>query len=254
MSMVHASRGAQPPPSPEVRSEPAIVAALAAATLPGSPIRWQWLVEDYDRIRAEIERCIDGFERYAERIRVPGGFRLPNAAAAREWRTPSGRATFIPYDAPPESPPTPGALRLTTIRSHDQYNTTVYGYDDRYRGVRGRRDVLFVAAADLTARGWRAGDVVDVLACDGDGPIPGRRLEALTLVEYAIAPGGCAAYYPEANVLVGLEHHDPDSRTPAYKSVWVEVSRRPAAGGGVKPDAEARRGEPQLAGSGWRTA
>jgi molybdopterin-dependent oxidoreductase alpha subunit len=231
MSMVHASRGLQPPPSPHVRSEPAIVAGLAAATLPASRLRWPWLVEDYDRIRALIERCIDGFDDYNARIRAPGGFRLPNAAARRDWRTAAGRATFIPYEGAVELPPAPGALRLTTIRSHDQYNTTVYGHDDRYRGVRGRRDVLFVSAAELAARQWQTGDVVDVIVC-GD---PTRRLNALTLVEYPVAPGGCAAYFPEANVLVALEHRDAQSHTPAYKSLWVElrqhVSRAPHGGG-----------------------
>jgi molybdopterin-dependent oxidoreductase alpha subunit len=222
MSMVHASRGMKPPPSPELRSEPAIVAGIAAATLPRSAVRWGWLVEDYDRIRELIATCIEGFEDYNQRIRQPGGFRLPNAASKREWRTATGRATFLVDDSPIGVAPFAGALRLTTIRSHDQYNTTIYGYDDRYRGVRGRRDVLFVAAADLAERGWKAGDRVDVVVRGGTAE---RRLAGLTLVEYPIVPGGCAAYYPEANVLVALEHHDHDSRTPAYKSIWVDVQR-----------------------------
>jgi molybdopterin-dependent oxidoreductase alpha subunit len=225
MSTVHASRGVKPPPSPLVRSEPWIVAGLATATLTGSPVPWTWLVEDYGRIRERIERCIDGFEDFNERIRAPGGFRLPNAAARREWRTSSGRATFLPYRAPEREAPPPGALRLTTIRSHDQYNTTIYGYDDRYRGIRGRRDVLFMATEDLAARGWKTGDRVDVSTCDS-GAV--RTMTGLTVVEYAVAPGGCAAYYPEANALVALEHHDRESLTPAYKSIWVEVL--PAAG------------------------
>jgi molybdopterin-dependent oxidoreductase alpha subunit len=223
MSMVHASRGIKAAPSGDVRSEPAIVAGLAATTLPASRVRWAWLVEDYDRIRDLIERCIPGFEQYNGRIRTPGGFRLPNAAADRRWNTPTGRATFVPFHPVGAATAPEDALCLTTIRSHDQYNTTVYGYDDRYRGVSGRRDVLFVSAADLAARGWQAGQQVDVLVA-GDAS---RRLDALTLVEYPIAPGGCAAYYPEANALVALEHHDPASRTPAYKSIWVTIVRRP---------------------------
>ena len=221
MSMVHASRGMRQPPSPEVRSEPAIVAGLAAATLLDSKVPWPWLVEDYDRIRALIERCVDGFEDFNLRIRKPGGFRLPNAAGRRVWRTATGRANFLTYDADDDAAPA-GALRLTTIRSHDQYNTTIYGFDDRYRGVNGRRDVLFMSAADLVERGWRTGDRVDVVACAAGHE---RRMTGLTVVEYAIAQGGCAAYYPEANVLVALAHHDRDSLTPAYKSIWVRVQK-----------------------------
>lgn len=218
MSMVHASRGFNPPPSSEVRSEPAIVAGIAAATLPASRIRWLDLANDYDRIRDLIEATVPGFERYNERIREPGGFHLPNAAAQRQWKTPSGRAELrvATSGAMPSQVERP--LRLTTIRSHDQYNTTVYGLNDRYRGVRGRRDVVFMNAEDMAARGLRTGDAIRLIAA-------ARRAEGFVAVEYPVSRGSCAAYFPEASVLIALEDFDPHSRTPAYKSVPVEVER-----------------------------
>lgn len=226
MSMVHASRGLNPPASPALRSEPAIVAGIAAATLGSDVVDWAALVADYDRIRDLIEQAVPGFDGYNARVRVPGGFHLRNAAAGRQWLTPSGRAQFLVAATPPEPAPAGYPLRLTTVRSHDQYNTTIYGLDDRYRGVTGRRDVLFAHADDLAARGLSAGDRVDLVATGPDGRE--RVLRGLLAVAYPIARGSCAAYYPEANGLVALEAADPASRTPAYKSVWVEV--RPAAG------------------------
>lgn len=226
MSMVHASRGLNPPASPALRSEPAIVAGIAAATLGSDVVDWDALVADYDRIRDLIEQAVPGFDGYNARVRVPGGFHLRNAAAERQWLTPSGRAQFLVAATPPEPAPAGYPLRLTTVRSHDQYNTTIYGLDDRYRGVTGRRDVLFAHADDLAARGLSAGDRVDLVAAGPDGRE--RALRGLLAVAYPIARGSCAAYYPEANGLVALEAADPASRTPAYKSVWVEV--RPAAG------------------------
>jgi molybdopterin-dependent oxidoreductase alpha subunit len=227
MSMVHASRGMKPPAAPTLRSEPAIVAGLAAATLLDSRVPWLALVEDYDRIRDLIARTIPGFDGYNERLRVPGGFHLRNAAAEREWRTEAGRAQFLVCEAAPPPAPQGLPLRLTTLRSHDQYNTTIYGLDDRYRGILGRRDIVFMNAADLAGRGLEAGSRVDVIARDADGSV--RRLAGLAAVAYDIAPGCCACYYPEANVLVALEAADPASHTPAYKSVWVEVEAAPAA-------------------------
>jgi molybdopterin-dependent oxidoreductase alpha subunit len=224
MSMVHASRGFRAPVSDQLRSEPAIVAGMAAATLGESPVRWQWLVEDYARIRDLIGQAIPGFERYNERVAQPGGFHLPNPAAARQWQTASGRAEFIVFAAAAEAAPARYPLRLATVRSHDQYNTTIYGMDDRYRGIRGRRDVLFMNAGDMGAIGLTPGARVDVAADDGAG---GERvLEALAAVPYAIASGSVAAYYPEATPLVSLAARDPDSHTPAFKSTWVRVSVR----------------------------
>jgi molybdopterin-dependent oxidoreductase alpha subunit len=226
MSMVHASRGFRAPVSGDLRAEPAIVAGIAAATLPDSQVRWQWLAGDYSRIRDLIAKAIPGFEDYNERVAQPGGFHLPNPAAARQWKTTSGRAEFIIFAAAPEPAPERYPLRLTTVRSHDQYNTTIYGLDDRYRGIRGRRDVLFMNAGDVARLGLAPGARVDVAAADGNG---GERvLGGLALVPYAIAPGSVAAYYPEATPLVSLAAHDPESHTPAFKSTWVRV----AASGG----------------------
>ena len=175
-------------------------------------------LQDYDRIRTLVEQVIPGFERFNERIREPGGFHLPNAAARREWRTADGRAHFLMarLAAPAEVAALP--LRLTTIRSHDQYNTTVYGMDDRYRGIRGRRDVLFMHADDMAERGLETGDP---LRLRGES----REVAGFVAVAYPIARGSCAAYFPEASVLVTLDAFDRESRTPAYKSVAVQVER-----------------------------
>ncbi|QBR03721.1 FdhF/YdeP family oxidoreductase [Paraburkholderia pallida] len=225
MSMVHASRGKLPPASEHLRSEPAIVAGIAQATLPASKVPWFELVADYDRIRDGIEKVFPDFADYNERIRKPGGFRLPLPPTERKWTTPSGKATFIPFRGLRTSPESVGenALTLTTIRSHDQYNTTIYGLDDRYRGVFGRRDVIFMNEEDMRLRGLKHGDVIDL-----ETALPGnrkRRLTGYTAITYKIARGSIGAYYPEANVLVPLDYIDAESGTPSYKSVPVTVSR-----------------------------
>jgi molybdopterin-dependent oxidoreductase alpha subunit len=221
MSMVHASRGKLKPPSGDILSEPAIVAGLAKAALPGSSIDWEWLVADYDRIRDGIEAVYPDFREFNRRVRVPGGFRLTVGASTRTWNTADGKAHFLihPEHEGLESDSYP--LMLTTIRSHDQYNTTIYGFDDRYRGVKGRRDVIFCNADDLAALGLAHGDRIDVETPDG------RLLPGFTAIAHAIARGSLAAYYPEANCLVPLDDHDRRSGTPAYKSIPVAV--RPAA-------------------------
>jgi molybdopterin-dependent oxidoreductase alpha subunit len=224
MSMVHASRGKLPPASGYLLSEPVIVARMARATLPDSKVPWEELVDDYDRIRDCIESVFPSFEDFNERIRHPGGFRLPLYATERIWKTPSGRAEFLLPQAPAATSG-PDALLLTTIRSHDQYNTTIYGNDDRYRGVFGRRDVVFVNEQDLAANGLKHGDVVDITTA-----LPSfehLRLTGFTVVKYEIARGSVAAYYPEANCLVPLSYQDKQSGTPAYKSIPVKITRRP---------------------------
>jgi molybdopterin-dependent oxidoreductase alpha subunit len=225
MSMVHASSGKLRPASEQLRSEPAILAGMAHATLPNSKVPWLDLIADYDRIRDGIEAVFPDFEDFNNRIRVAGGFRLPLPPTMRVWKTASGKAEFIPFQGLAEDPEIAAAdvLKLTTIRSHDQYNTTIYGLDDRYRGVFGRRDVLFVNEEDLAARKLEHGDLVDVqtaLTCGN-----ALRLVGLTAVVYDIARGSVAAYYPEANVLVPLTYKDEQSGTPSYKSVPVRISR-----------------------------
>ncbi|MED5607392.1 FdhF/YdeP family oxidoreductase [Pseudomonas sp. JH-2] len=224
MSMVHASAGKLKPASDVLRSEPAIVAGMANATLPDSKVPWLELVADYDRIRELIEKTVPGFDDYNARIRIPGGFRMPLPPTERKWDTPSGKAEFFVFPGLHEDKVVEGedVLRLVTIRSHDQYNTTIYAMDDRYRGVFGRRDVLFMNPDDLAARGLEHGDLVDIETITA-----GRKLryEKITAIEYKIAAGSVAAYYPEANRLVPLDYIDVDSGTPSYKSVPVRVMR-----------------------------
>ena len=228
MSMVHASRGKLPPASAHLRSEPAIVAGMAQATLPSSKVPWQDMVDDYDRIRDAIEAVFPDFKDYNKRIRVPGGFRLPLPPTERIWRTASGKAEFLLYDGLNQAPATDGrdVFRLTTLRSHGQYNTTIYGLDDRYRGVFGRRDIIFMNADDLVEHNLEHGDIVDVeTALPSSGS---HRLEGFTVIAYDIARGSVGAYYPEANGLVPLSYHDEHSGTPSYKSVPVKITRRTA--------------------------
>lgn len=216
MSMVHASRGMLKPAAPDLRSEPAIVAGIAKATLPNLSIDWDGLVANYDRIRDAIEAVFPDFRDFNARVRRKGGFRLTIGASDRIWNTPDGKAHFLVH-------PLEGAtgakkeLLLTTVRSHDQYNTTIYGLNDRYRGVTGRRDVIFANAEDLAELGLCHGDLVDIEAG------PGRALIGYTVVAHAIARGSLAAYYPEANGLIALDDFDPLSGTPSYKSVRVSM-------------------------------
>jgi len=224
MSMVHASRGKLVPASPHLRSEPAIIAGMAQATLPRSRVNWAHLIEDYDRIRDLIEKIYPDFRDYNARIRIPGGFRLPLPPTERIWKTASGKAEFIPFAGLREDPDIVEGhiLRLTTLRSHDQYNTTIYGLDDRYRGVFGRRDVLFMNAADLARYGIAHGDEVDIITS-----LPGqthRRLR-LTAIRHDIAAGSVGAYYPEANNLCPLDYQDAASGTPSYKSIPVRIQK-----------------------------
>src|SRR6476620_4514915 len=224
MSMVHASRGALKPASEHLRSEPAIIAGIALATLPNTRVGWADLVADYARIRDAIEAVFPDFANFNASIKRPGGFRLHVAASEREWRTPTKKANFLVYSGLDEDPrvTTSEALTLTTIRSHDQYNTTIYGLNDRYRGITGRRDVVFVNERDLADRGLKHGDLVDIsVVPDAGSKSDDRVMRKLTAVAYNIAQGSIATYYPEANVLVALDHYDLKSGTLSYKSTPV---------------------------------
>jgi molybdopterin-dependent oxidoreductase alpha subunit len=224
MSMVHASRGKLAPASEHLRSEPAIIAGIAMATLPTTKVDWQSMIADYDRIRDKIEAVYPDFKNYNDRIRHPGGFRLPLGPTERLWHTKSGKAEFIPFTGLEEDPVLdgPDVLKLTTIRSHNQYNTTIYGLDDRYRGVFGRRDILFASERDLATRNIEHGDLVDV-----ESAIPGceHKRVRLTAIVHDIALGSVGAYYPEANNLCPLGYQDPESGTPCYKSIPVRIRR-----------------------------
>lgn len=221
--MVHASRGFLKPASPMLRSEPAIVAGLAKAAMPGSKVDWDGLIADYGRIRDKIEAVFPDFAGYNTRILEPGGFRLRVGASRREWDTPDGKAHFRVFAGTQEDIAYPeGTLIMATIRSHDQYNTTIYGLNDRYRGITGRRDVVFANPEDMAERGLAHGDVVDIVSGD-------RVLARQTVVSFTIARGSLAAYYPEANCLIALESADRKSGTPAYKSVPVLLRKSQSA-------------------------
>jgi molybdopterin-dependent oxidoreductase alpha subunit len=217
MSMVHASHGRLKPASPDLRSEPAIIASLARATMPASTIDWEGLIENYDRIRDKIEEVFPDFHDFNTRVRQPGGFRLTVDASDRVWATDDHKAHFLVFPGTDEDERQDDALTLTTIRSHDQYNTTIYGLNDRYRGITGRRDVVFVNADDLAALGLAHGDPVDVIAGSS------RVLARQTAVAHTIARGSVAAYYPEANCLLALDDYDRSSGTPSYKSIAVTL-------------------------------
>ncbi len=225
MSMVHASRGFLVPPSPMLRSEPWIIAQLACAAVGNDKgIDWDELAGDYSLIRDRIEAVFPEFANFNLRIMQPGGFHLPNAAAERRWTTETGKANFIVFDHLEEDLTTsdPAVLRLTSMRSHDQYNTTIYGLDDRYRGVFGRRDILFLNPRDITRLGFAEGDVVDVETALLHAS-PDRVVRGLTIVSYDLPDGCCGAYYPETQPLIALEHVDRKSLTPSYKSVPVTL-------------------------------
>jgi molybdopterin-dependent oxidoreductase alpha subunit len=226
MSMVHASHGFLKPPSDVVKSEPAIIANIAKATL-GSRygIDWDGLIANYDRIRDKIEQVFPDFHEFNKRVRVRGGFRLDVPASFRRWNTASGKANFLVAPGLDEDPliRNPDALVLTTIRSHDQYNTTVYGLDDRYRGVFGRRDVIFMNKDDLARRGLKDGDRIDIRGLVGLKQAT-HLVRGFTAVEYNIPKGSVAGYYPEMNAVVSLRHYDPLSGTPSYKGVPVVVA------------------------------
>ncbi len=220
MGVVHASRGALPPASEHLLSEPDIVARLAKAVLgERSRVRWTWLVEDYDRIRDLIAKVIPGFEDFNRRVREPGGFSLPNGPREGRFTTQSGKAHFTVHTMP-RLKLEPGQLLMMTIRTHDQYNTTVYGLDDRYRGIRNGRRVVMLNAEDMKELGVESGQVVDLTShFEGQQRVAHR----FVVVPYDI-PRRCAAtYFPEANVLVPLDSFAEKSRTPTSKSVVITL-------------------------------
>ncbi|KAB2683652.1 FdhF/YdeP family oxidoreductase [Brucella pseudogrignonensis] len=226
MSMVHASRGFLKPPSALLKSEPAIIAGIADATLGDKyDIDWLSLVSNYNFIREKIEIVFPDFADFNQRVRVRGGFRLTIPASERIWNTPSGKAQFLTAPGLDEDPrlKDPDTLVLTTLRSHDQYNTTVYGLDDRYRGVFGRRDVLFMNIDDLKDRGLEEGDKVDIYAMTTTGVT--RSIKGYTVIAYSIPKGSVGGYYPEMNAVVTMDHYDKRSGTPAYKGMPVKIER-----------------------------
>ncbi|MDG9930556.1 MULTISPECIES: FdhF/YdeP family oxidoreductase [unclassified Pseudomonas] len=227
-SMVHASHGQLAPLSREMRSEPAIIAGIANALLGPRPVDWLYLVEDYGRIRELIADTIPGFADFNARLAHPGGFYLGNAAGSRRWNTATGRARFVAHALPDDLLPIQVRnqaeaphLVLQTLRSHDQYNTTLYGLDDRYRGVYGMREVLFANEQDIRRLGFAPGQQVDMVSLWDDGIE--RRVRGFTLIAYDTPPGQAAAYYPETNPLVPLESVGEGSHTPTSKFIAIRL-------------------------------
>ena len=221
MSMVHLSRGSLTPASDQLRSEVAIVCQLARTLLgPDHPVEWEAFNADYDRIRDAIADVVPGCTDYNARVRQPDGFQLPHPPRdSREFHTTTGKANFsvCPLEWVPVPP---GRLILQTLRSHDQYNTTIYGLDDRYRGVKGGRRVVFVNPGDIADLGLHDGDRVDLVSEFGGQE---RRAKDFRVVAYATPPGNAAAYYPETNPLVPLDHVAARSNTPVSKAVVIRL-------------------------------
>ena len=225
----HGSRGQVKPASPHLLSEPAIVAGIAKATLAGSPrAPWDEWVADYGKVRRAIEQTwpatLKGLD---EKMFQPGGIPRPLAARERKWNTRSGKANFIVptqlFAGRADSFDQPGVMQLVTLRSNGQFNTTIYSYDDRFRGVKGTRKVVFMNPADIDRLGLTEDDFVDLTTAIDDGV--SRVIRGFRIAPYDIPQHCIGAYYPEANPLVPLGHHDSKALTPAYKAVPVRVSR-----------------------------
>ena len=227
---IHGSRGVRKPASPHLISEIRLVAEMAKASLPpNDKTPWDDWTHNYALIRTSIgETYPEIFHDYEKRMWEPGGFQRPVPARHRDWKTKTKTANFITPELLDEDPDMPGCgpdtLRMITLRSNDQFNTTVYGYDDRFRGIKGTRDVLLMNTNDMTRLGLKAGSKVRVETISRDNIL--RELEGLMIVPYDIPPGCVGAYYPEANVLLPLWHYAVGSKTPAAKSIPVAVYRQ----------------------------
>jgi molybdopterin-dependent oxidoreductase alpha subunit len=220
---VQMSRGVLEAASKDLRSEVWIVGKLAQAVLKDrTTVDWQWMISDYDRIRDSISRVVPGFENYNERIRAEGGFYLPNKPRNGEFPTDTGKAKFH-TSVLPKINLRDGELMMTTIRAHDQFNTTVYKSDDRYRGIKGSRRVVFMNASDIVERNLRAGETVNITSYFEDGE---RHVDNFVVVEYPI-PRRCAAtYFPETNVLVPIKSVAEKSNCPTSKLTIITVSKK----------------------------
>ncbi|MCQ8240012.1 FdhF/YdeP family oxidoreductase [Rhizosaccharibacter radicis] len=231
---IHGSRGVRKPASPHLISETRLVCEIAEATLESNPLTpWKDWASDYRLIRKSIgETYPEIFFDYDQRMWEPGGFQRPLPARHREWKTENGKANFITPKGLAEDKDMPepdeDALRLITLRSNDQFNTTVYGYTDRFRGIRGTRDVVLMNRSDIARLGLSEGDRIGLRTASKRDDVR-RELGGLTVVPYDIPAGCIGAYYPEANVLLPIWHYAEGSKTPAAKSVPVHVYRGPAA-------------------------
>ena len=233
MGIVHMSQGSLKPSSPELLSEPDIVARLAEATLGNTAqTNWRWLIEDYDRIRDLIEKVIPGFAPYNQQVRHPGGFYLPNNVKQRIWDTTSGKAEFSSSELD-QFEVADDHLILQTLRSHDQYNTTIYGLNDRYRGIGMGRRIIFLNPHDMKSRGIKPISFVDITsywrddARGAEAPLETRTADQFYAIPYDIPKGTAAAYFPEANVLVPVNSTARESNTPTSKSIEISITPSP---------------------------
>jgi anaerobic selenocysteine-containing dehydrogenase len=225
LSCIHGSLGKNTPASADLLSEVAIVAGMAKATLAPNPkVKWDEWTGDYAKIRDQIEETYpEQFHDFNERVFTPGGFYRGNSARERVWKTESGKAQFtvptavrsVGFDD------APGRYRLMTLRSNDQFNTTIYGYSDRLRGIEGTRDVVLMNPEDIAAAGLSKGQVVSLASDAGDGVH--RQVGGLTITPFLLPRGCIGAYYPEMNPLIPLWYHDEASKTPAAKGVPVRI-------------------------------
>lgn len=230
-SMIHGSVGRRRPADESLKSELSIIAGIARATLAPNPnVQWDEWEANYDQVRDLIEATYpEDFRDFNKRMFTPGGFYRGNPAHERIWQTDKGKALFTTPDQLSSLgfEDRPGRYRLVTLRSNDQFNTTVYGYSDRFRGIEGTRDVLLMNPEDIRAVELEEGDMVRLVTDIDDGVY--RSKGGLRLTPYDIPRGTIASYYPECNVLVPISHHDVDSKTPASKSIPVRVERDEAA-------------------------
>ena len=229
MSMVHLSFGKRRPASKNLKSECAIIAGMARAALPDSATPWEWYIERYDRIRDTMAEVLPGFEGFNELVTKKSvGFRIPQPARELEFHTPSGKAEFSLAPLPKVIPDDPSMLVLQTMRSHDQWNTTIYSNNDRYRGVKNIRELVFMNEADMEERGIAQGDFVDIVATSVDGTQ--RELRQYRALRYNTPRGSAAGYMPEMNVLIGRKDFSSQSDQPLMKQVWIHITRSPGQG------------------------
>lgn len=219
--VVHQSRGGKSPVSDVLLSEPKIVAGLANATLQGSSINWDELTDNYDLIRDAIERTIPGFERYNVRVREPGGFYLPNGAREGDFKTKSKKANFT-VNKLPEHQLKQGEYLMMTVRSHDQYNTTIYALNDRYRGIFNERRVVMMNPHDMREAGIEQKDKIDLISNYEDTE---RRAEGFIAIAYDIPSRCIATYFPEANAVIPYNQYAHTSKTPISKSVVIKLRK-----------------------------
>ncbi|MFP5020824.1 FdhF/YdeP family oxidoreductase [Pseudonocardia phyllosphaerae] len=226
MSEVHISAGKRRPASKHLMSEPAIISGIAAAALPNSATPWQWYVEDYDRIRDVMARVLPGFEDFNAKVHKKGGFRIPQPARERVFLTPSGKAEFSLAPLPNVVPADSETLVLQTMRSHDQWNTTIYSNNDRYRGIKNLRELVFLNDDDMRQRDIHEGDFVDITSTSRDGSQ--RVVKRYRALRYDLPKGSAAGYMPEMNALIGIADYSTQSDQPLMKNVQVTITKSEA--------------------------